>query len=237
MIMHGKPPIAVSAAFTYHHAAMSLDSKQIEICVLKGDVPGLRKFVELARAQGQNGIAIAHTAIWNVLTEWQNDFSCNKGGDPNDYPYLEGLSALEALGVAPYQLSDSDRYATLNVTHERGIYYSICSNYCKNAGDLPKARKTANEAEVVFRQALLEGSVRERAYFHLIHLFETYPAVSLDEAAGKLVEALDLMDDAFRELPKLSIEHFISKTMLFYGRHLTDGIYNHPRVRDRFTQE
>ncbi len=118
-------------------------------------------------------------SIEEIYEIWLFDFSCNKGGNPANYPYLKALDALKLLGAS-------------DIVSRKAEFLLCCGEYCKRNGDTIQALKHFKESEEILIALLSEQPSNGYAYSRLIYIYDNFPTEDPLEAEIKFIQALDL---------------------------------------------
>tara|TARA_B110001454_G_C12723218_1_gene435890 strand:+ start:6961 stop:8430 length:1470 start_codon:yes stop_codon:yes gene_type:complete len=164
---------------------MSSITAEIEKYKQENNVPGLCELVpQVVATRNEDDRTHLLDAIEGILQVWMYDFHCGKGGDPTDYPYAEGIDALQIL-------SDSDK------TIDRVEYILICGDFRKRENDLAQAQEYYKQSETILKPFIHENPDNGVAYSNLIYTYQYFPTNDPLESEIFLVKALDLVAERF----------------------------------------
>ncbi len=164
---------------------MSSITAEIEKYTQENNIPGLCDLVpQVVASNNETDRNQLLESIESILGVWMYDFHCSKGGDPSEYPYADGIDALQIL-------------TGVDKTVDRVEYILMCGDYSKNTGDLAHSKMYYEQSETILKQFTHEQPQNSAGYSSLIYTYENFPTNDPLEAEIYLVKALDLAADRF----------------------------------------
>jgi hypothetical protein len=191
-----------------------MNSEQIQELTDQEDIPGLCALVDEALQGSAEDQKLLADSISQILEIWTMDFDTQKGGDPNDYPFLDGVQALQTL----------TQIESRNLT---AWYLIQCADYLFEEKNFPQAREKALAAETFLLESKKNHPQDQDLYSSLISLYKNFPSNDLQERESRFVQAIDL---AKKALP-LSNHYLKTQLDLFYEKN------DFPSLEPRLIQE
>lgn len=161
---------------------MKLNRNIIKEYYKKENILALCNLVPLAlMSKNETYINDIENSIESILDIWLYDFFSFKNGDPSDYPYVEGLEALQNL--------NSKR----DIRISKVDYLICCGNYYKTQNEIIKATSYYNKAEVIAKNMFENDNEDAESYSKLMYIYSNFPTQNIQEKEINLNQALNLM--------------------------------------------